>query len=130
MAFYQSKPDWDETGRMRHIGLAKGDVAPVVLMPGDPGRCEVMQNLFASSRYIGQRGAFATYTGKTPGGADISVMSSGMGCMNVSLALEELSHLGVKNGHPGGHRRCGAVPLYAGYAGCCHRLCSGRGRVV
>lgn len=96
MAFYQSKPDWDETGRMRHIGLAKGDVAPVVLLPGDPGRCEVMQNLFASSRYIGQRGAFATYTGKTPGGADISVMSSGMGCMNVSLALEELSHLGVK----------------------------------
>lgn len=95
LRYYQSKPDWDETGRLRHIGLARGEVAPAVLMPGDPGRCEAMQRLFAAPHFVGQRGAFATYTGETSGGAPISVMSSGMGCMNVSLALEELSHLGV-----------------------------------
>ena len=97
MRYYQSKPDWDETGRLRHIGLARGEVAPAVLMPGDPGRCEAMQRLFAAPHFVGQRGAFATYTGETSGGAPISVMSSGMGCMNVSLALEELSHLGVED---------------------------------
>lgn len=97
MSFYQSAPQTDEEGRMKHIGLKSGEVAPSVLLPGDPQRSKVMSEFFSTAEFIGCRKTYSTYTGKTAHGTDISVMSSGMGCMSVSLALEELSHLGVRN---------------------------------
>ena len=95
MQYYRSKKNTDEQGRMKHIGLKEGEVARSVLLPGDPQRSKIIAEYFGSSKDMGQRKTFATFTGKTPGGADISVMSSGMGCMSISLALEELAHLGV-----------------------------------
>lgn len=95
MPYYRSKLSTDEQGRMKHIGLKMGEVAPSVLLPGDPQRSKVISECFAESKFIGQTKTFATYTGKTANGTDISVMSSGMGCMSISIALEELAHLGV-----------------------------------
>jgi len=90
-------PKTDETGRMLFTGLKPGDLAETVLLPGDPHRCEVIAGHFAESRFIGQRSTFAAYTGKTKSGTPVSVVSSGMGCMCVALAMEELAKLGVKN---------------------------------
>lgn len=95
MGYYRSKKFTDELGKMKHIGLKEGDVAKSVLLPGDPQRSKVISECFASAEFIGRRKTFATYTGKTDNGTDISVMSSGMGSMCVTLALEELAHLGV-----------------------------------
>lgn len=46
---------------------------------------------------FGRRRTFVSYKGKTEKDVPVSVVSSGMGPMAVSVALEELNHLGVKN---------------------------------
>ena len=67
-----------------------------MLLPGDPQRSRKMAALFAEASFTAHRGTFATYTGKTPGGADIAVTSSGMGCACVAAALEELAAAGAE----------------------------------
>lgn len=84
------KPD----GTLCRTGLRRS--APVVLLPGDPQRSRKMAALFAEASFTAHRGTFATYTGKTPGGADIAVTSSGMGCACVAAALEELVAAGAE----------------------------------
>lgn|GEM_PF-170014 len=94
---FKSKKFVDKEGKMFHTGLAEGTVAPTVLMPGDLGRSEVIASCFKESEYLGRRRTFVSYTGKTPHDVPVSVVSSGMGPMAVSVALEEFKHLGVKN---------------------------------
>ncbi len=95
--YRKTVPLKDAQGRLRFTGLKEGDLAPTVILPGDPHRCQVIARQFEDVRYIGQRSTFAAYTGKTKEGTPVSVVSTGMGCMCVSLALEEFAHLGVKN---------------------------------
>lgn len=96
MIFYHTKKNIDENGFMSNIGLKEGQVAKSVLMPGDPHRSKIISGFFKTAEFIDQRKTFATYTGTTQNNTGISVMSSGMGCMAVSIALEELAHLGVE----------------------------------
>ena len=95
--YRKNKPLYDEEGKLRFTGLRPGDLAKTVLLPGDPHRCELIARQFKDARFIGQRSTFAAYTGYTLKGTPVSVVSSGMGCMCVSLAMEEFAHLGVEN---------------------------------
>lgn len=97
MAYLKTKPVLGISGELKFTGLKKGHLAPTVLMPGDPQRSKVISGFFSSAHFVGQRSTFAAYTGKTANGTDISVVSSGMGCMCVSVALEEFAHLDVRN---------------------------------
>lgn len=92
-----SKKFTDQEGRMFFTGLKEGTVAPTVLLPGDLARSKVIADCFKEATYLGRKRTFVSYTGKTEKDVPISVVSSGMGCMAVSVALEELKHLGVKN---------------------------------
>lgn len=92
-----SKKFTDKEGKMFHTGLAEGTVAQSVLMPGDLARSKVIADCFKEAEYLGRKRTFVSYTGKTEKDVPISVVSSGMGCMAVSVALEEFKHLGVKN---------------------------------
>ena len=94
--YYSGIPRIDEKGSFYNTGIKKGELSKCVLLPGDPHRSEVISKLFQDVQYVGRRGTYAAYSGKTPKGKDISVMSSGMGCACVSVALEELADLGVK----------------------------------
>ena len=94
--YRNTKPLFDEDGKLKFTGLKPGDLAETVIMPGDPHRCELISKHFGTSTFVGQRSTFATYTGTTKKGTPVSVVSSGMGCMCVALALEEFRHLGVK----------------------------------
>lgn len=94
---FKSKKFTDAEGRMFHTGLAAGKVAPTVLMPGDLGRSKVIASHFEDAEYLGRRRTFVSYTGTTPKGVPVSAVSSGMGCMAVSVAMEEFKHLGVQN---------------------------------
>ena len=87
-AYLTLDPPREPDGTLCRTGLRRS--APVVLLPGDPQRSRKMAALFAEASFTAHRGTFATYTGKTPGGADIAVTSSGMGCACVAAALEEL----------------------------------------
>lgn len=93
----KSKKFTDKEGKMFHTGLAEGTVAPSVLMPGDLARSKVIADCFKEAEYLGRKRTFVSYSGKTEKDVPISVVSSGMGCMAVSVALEEFKHLGVKN---------------------------------
>jgi uridine phosphorylase len=95
--YYNGTPRFDSEGRLYNTGIRVGELADCVLLPGDPHRSKVISRLFVEPVYLGIRGTYATYTGKTPKGEDISVMSSGMGCACVAAAIEELADAGVKS---------------------------------
>jgi len=78
-----------------HIRCEEGDVAPYVLMPGDPGRADYISSLFDERSLVARNREFTTYTGKYRGEA-ISVTSTGIGCPSAAIALEELARCGAK----------------------------------
>ncbi|MBI2974017.1 MAG: nucleoside phosphorylase [Deltaproteobacteria bacterium] len=79
-------------GRMYHIGLAKGEAAPFILMCGDPARVEKTASfLDEKSKPICHR-EYVTVTGKYKG-IPVSVMATGMGPDNTEIAIVELSQI-------------------------------------
>jgi purine-nucleoside phosphorylase len=78
-----------------HIHANPGDVAPIVLLPGDPGRAERIAGRFESvvcyTRYRGLLG----FTG-TVEGVRVSVQTTGMGAPSAAIITEELLQLGAK----------------------------------
>lgn len=80
-----------------HIRANKGDVAPHVLLPGDPDRAQYIAERFleAPQRYTDYR-RMDGYTG-TYRGTRVSVQSTGMGCPSAAIMIEELVTLGAQN---------------------------------
>ncbi len=78
-----------------HIMCGIGDVAKYVLIPGDPGRVEIIASFLDESRKVADYRGFLTYTGSKDG-VDISVCSSGIGCPSAAIAVEELAQIGAK----------------------------------
>lgn len=77
-----------------HVRLGPGDVAPYVLLPGDPGRVPVVASLWDEVRHVSSNREYVTYTG-TYRGAPISCTSTGIGSPSTAIALEELARLGA-----------------------------------
>ena len=93
-----SKKFTDKDGKMFYTGVGDGELAPSVLMPGDPARSKIISGCFKDAKFVASRRTYATYTGVTPNtGVPISVVSSGMGPLSVSTVAEELKHVGLKN---------------------------------
>ena len=78
-----------------HIMCGVGDIAKYVLIPGDPGRVEIIASFLDESRKVADYRGFLTYTGSKDG-VDISVSSSGIGCPSAAIAVEELAQIGAK----------------------------------
>jgi len=78
-----------------HIMCGRGDVAKYVLIPGDPGRVEVIASFFDESEKGADYRGFVTYTGRKDG-VEISVCSSGIGCPSAAIAVEELANIGAE----------------------------------
>jgi len=73
-----------------HIGAAAGEIAPLVLMPGDPRRATWIAETFLDGAkcYSEVRGMFG-YTG-TWNGRPVSVQGSGMGQPSLAIYVNEL----------------------------------------
>ena len=73
-----------------HIGAEKGEIAKIVLLPGDPLRAKYIADTFLEDvkQYNTVRNAFG-YTG-TYKGVPISVQGTGMGVPSISIYVEEL----------------------------------------
>lgn len=73
-----------------HIAAAAGEIAPVVLMPGDPLRARWIADTFLQNPhcYSEVRGMYG-FTG-TWDGHPVSVQGSGMGLPSISIYLHEL----------------------------------------
>ncbi len=79
-------------GRQYHIGLAPGEVAPYILMCGDPARAYRVAKYFDKvGRPVTSR-EYVTITGKYKG-LPISVMATGMGPDNTEIAVVELCQI-------------------------------------
>lgn len=92
---YKSAKLLNEQGKMWHIGLDEKDCGKHFILPADPSRCELVAKHFDHSQLKAISRGNPTYTG-TYHDIPVSVMCTGMGAMAVSIAVEELKHLGVK----------------------------------
>ena len=72
----------------------KGDVAPYVLLPGDPKRVEKVASYWDEAKLVADNREYVTYTG-TYKGAPITCTSTGIGCPSTSIAMEELARCGA-----------------------------------
>lgn len=80
---------------MYHVNLKEGDVGKYCILVGDPGRCEKVANFFDESEFVTSNREFTTYRGKLDG-VDVCVTSTGIGGPSASIAIEELTKVGVK----------------------------------
>jgi uridine phosphorylase len=81
------------SGRQYHIRCAADDVAPYVLLPGDPARSERIAGLWGKSHEVASHREYRTFTG-VYGGHPISATSTGIGGPSCAIAMEELAVLG------------------------------------
>lgn len=80
---------------MHHIGALPEEVAPYVLLPGDPHRVEKVAALWDEAHFIADNREHVTYTG-TYKGMPITCTSTGMGCPSTAIAIEELARCGAR----------------------------------
>ena len=92
---YRSAKLVNDKGKMWHIGLDESDCGKHFILPADPARCEMVAKHFENGKLMQVSRGNPTYTG-TYHDVPVSVMCTGMGAMAVSVAVEELKHLGVK----------------------------------
>ena len=73
-----------------HIAAGPDEIAPAVLMPGDPRRAErIAHDLLADSRLVTDVRGVPGFTG-TIEGRPVTVMASGMGAPSISIYATEL----------------------------------------
>lgn len=78
-----------------HLLCQRGDIAPSVILPGDPGRVLRFAELLDSAREIVFNREYRTVTGKYKG-MPVSICSTGIGGPAAAIAIEELINLGAK----------------------------------
>ena len=82
-------------GEQYHLKIKEGDVAPYVLLPGDPARVARVASLWDEAHEVAHNREHVTYTGVYKG-MPISCTSTGMGCPSTGIAMEELARCGAK----------------------------------
>ena len=80
-----------------HIGAEKGDIAPTVLMPGDPYRAKwAAETFLKDARLVNEVRGMLGFTG-TWNGHPVTIQGSGMGMPSLSIYANELiSDYGVQ----------------------------------
>lgn len=82
-------------GKVPHLMCRKGEVADIVLLPGDPGRVEMFKELCDDFRIVARNREYVVGTG-TYKGVPVSVCSTGIGAPSTEIAVVELIELGAK----------------------------------
>jgi len=77
------------------IRAQPGDVASIVLLPGDPGRATRAAERLEDARCYNEFRGLLGYTG-TYKGRPVSVQTTGMGAPSAAIVVEELAMLGAK----------------------------------
>jgi uridine phosphorylase len=78
-----------------HLLCKRGDIAPSVILPGDPGRVLRFAELLDGAKEIAFNREYRTVTGKYKG-MPVSIVSTGIGGPATAIAIEELVNLGAK----------------------------------
>ncbi|MBI9101174.1 MAG: nucleoside phosphorylase [Spirochaetales bacterium] len=78
-----------------HIDCESSDIAPYVILPGDPARVDRIASFLEESREVACNREFKTVTGRYQG-VPVTVTSTGIGGASMVIALEELINCGGK----------------------------------
>jgi uridine phosphorylase len=79
-------------GSIFHLHLLPGEIAGNIIIVGDPGRVEMIGQMLDSVRVRKSNREFSTVTGSYRD-CEITVISSGIGCDNIDIVLNELDAL-------------------------------------
>ena len=82
----------NERGAIYHLDLVPEELAPVVIIVGDPDRVKEVSKYFDETEYKNQHREFVTHTGRL-GNKRISVVSTGIGTDNIDIVMNELDAL-------------------------------------
>jgi len=85
---------FEPDGTVHQLGLKKGAVGRYVLLPGDPGRVEVIARRFDNPRFVAQKREYTTWVGELDG-VPVACTSTGIGCPSTAIAAEELHAIGA-----------------------------------
>lgn len=77
-----------------HIGLTAGHGAKYAILPGDPGRVELIAEYLDNPRFLCRNREYTTWIGELEG-ENVLVMSTGMGGPSTAIGVEELYRTGV-----------------------------------
>lgn len=80
--------------RQYHIACRHGDLAPYLLLPGDPGRVEKIADTWDEKKQVAYHREFRSMTGLYKG-VRISCLSTGIGSPSEAIAVEEAARIGV-----------------------------------
>lgn len=80
--------------REYHLQLEPGAIGGYVLLPGDPGRCQLIASHLDDARHVASNREFTTWTGRLDG-EPVSVVSTGIGGPSTAIAVEELCNVGA-----------------------------------
>ncbi len=83
-----------EEGLQYHLMVKPGDVAPYVLLPGDPDRVPKIAKYWEEKKQVARHREYNTYTGRYKG-VPISATSTGIGGPSTAIAVEELLRVGA-----------------------------------
>ena len=87
------RPEW-AGGKQYHIELKPGDIPGFVLLPGDPGRIDVIASLWNNVEEVAYHRQYRTIRG-TYKGVEIAATSTGIGGPATEIALIELIKVGA-----------------------------------
>ena len=84
----------NETQKMLHVNLAKGEVGRYAIIPGDPDRCELIAAHLDNPRLVTRKREFTTWEG-TLEGEKVTVTSTGIGGPSTAICVQELHKCGA-----------------------------------
>jgi uridine phosphorylase len=82
------------TGRQYHVGVARGEIHEVVLMPGDPFRVALIAEHLTDVKEVAHKREYRTVNGLYKD-LPVTACSSGMGCPSTAIGVEELARAGA-----------------------------------
>jgi uridine phosphorylase len=89
------------TARFYHIGFGRGDLGDelpqVALLSGDPERAHLIAQAHLSDvRMLSEHRGLNSYVGRLPNGKPLISATSGMGAPSLSIVVNELVQVGIK----------------------------------
>lgn len=82
----------NDRGAIYHLNLLPQELAPNIIVVGDPGRVKLVSNYFDSIEVKSHHREFITHTGFV-GKKRISVISTGIGTDNIDITMNEIDAL-------------------------------------
>lgn len=82
----------NKDGSIFHLSLFPDDIAEKIIIVGDPGRVDMLGNLFDNIRVKRENREFRTITGEFEGN-EITLISSGIGTDNIDILINEIDAL-------------------------------------